>query len=250
MRAYMAIYLFLFLAFFACKEENIEVNQPESIQAGNNSNLLVHSYDNLIIGGYNMEKSFELDLDYDNKADFRLTSEIWGSPGMGQHPEVQLLSLTPLCLLNGYKSSDTIFYNFKADTTNNNDQSKVYVKHTKTYSCEKLASGDSIVSIQPETFNLRYINSGGKIYKSDDYLAGKFSLSDITTGDIDGPYNWYDTVITFRSYYHFTCNSVPNDEIIYIGIKMKDSIDEKLGWIKMAVMQQYEIALLETAIQQ
>lgn len=243
------IYLFMILVILSCEKDAIESNNDSKIKFGNYSKMLVQSHDTLIIGGYNEIASYDLDINSDNSYDFRLTSEIFGSPGMGQYPQTKILSLNSNCLINGHLLNDTTFYHSQIDTSYGENWSPVYISYTSSYSCQRIDIYDSIISIQPERFNISYFNSEESILRSDYYIADTLRLSDELYADIDFPIIKNDTIIYNYIYYHSTCNSIPNDMIMYIGIKIKSMNDEKIGWIKLGVINDFKVLILETAIQ-
>ena len=106
--------LALLFTVLACEKDSTKTNSRDEILAGNYGKMLVNRMDTMLIGGYNQQAIFNLDLDGDGTPDFRLTSEYWGSPGMEQHPRAQILSLSTNSLINGNLINDTIFYNYSS----------------------------------------------------------------------------------------------------------------------------------------
>ena len=209
--------------------------------------MIVNQVDRIVAGGYNLKRSIDLDVNNDSLADFRLSSEIWGSPGMGMHPSVTFMCLSPNSLMNGYFYADTVFLHHIEETTN--DNSLVYINHKENYSCQRIDSGDSVVSVRPNKFSIKYFHYGDKNSKLDTFHSDSLNLTSTSITDLPVSYRVNDTVIYYNSSHHSGCHSMPNDEILYLGVKLTDSEKEKLGWIKMSIISEYQIVLLETAIQ-
>ena len=55
-----------------------------------------------------------------------------------------------------------------------------------------------------------------------------------------------DTVFyNVKSYYCTKKHRIGKDKVIYIGLKVKG----KLGWLRMSVLDSYDLVIFETAIQ-
>lgn len=236
------------MMLFGCIKEPVEL--PGRIVTGITDNMLVNEYDTILTGGYNVKSGINLDLNNDSLADFRMTTEIFGSPGMGLHPLVYFMSLHPNSLMNGYLHTDTTFFHIKTDTLINSENANVYIDQRKGKSCRRSDVSDLVVSIRPNVFYLRYFNSGEPINTSDICLSDTVLLNEVTYYDLPESYQRNDTTFGFRNYNQYNCNAMPNDQIIYLGVKLKDSSGEKLGWVKLIVINQHAIALMETALQQ
>ena len=91
--------LFLLIINVSCdKECPVEKNEPnididsvnlgDTITFGIKNNMNVSLFDTLVEGEYKNMMRFDLDIDDDGRNDIRFTSEVWGSPGLGQHPSI------------------------------------------------------------------------------------------------------------------------------------------------------------------
>ncbi len=240
--------ILLFVALVACRTETVEVNTPDEIQPGTSSGLVVNRLDSLVIGAYHSLVNCDLDIDGNLTPDFRLTSEVWGSPGMGQHPRASLMSLNDRSLFNGQILNDTTFFSESSNVTSGENETPVIVSHTRSYSCSRINFDDSIVSVRPNLFAVRYFQPGESIRRSDPFQADTLTLTDGYSSQEVGVENRNDTIIHHWDFYHTTCYTMPGDRIWYVGIKLVVGDAEKIGWIKMALMDNYKILVLETAI--
>jgi hypothetical protein len=125
----------------------------------------------------------------------------------------------------------------------------VYIYNTTIYSCMKISDADSIVKIAPNQFRLKAKTKGESINKAAFNKSDTVILSDEWYSQYVSPITQNDTLIYNYVDYHSTCNSFPQDKILYVGIKVKTSNVEKIGWIKISISDNYKISILESAIQ-
>lgn len=243
------IYFIIFISIYACKKENIELNCSDFVQIGNYEGMIKNNYDTLLIGGYNSVKFIDLDINNDSINDFRLISEIWGSRGMGQHPQVSIICLHENCLIKGQLINDTTFYSYFVNIVVNGPP--VYIQYYHTYSNQRINNDDSIFSVQPNRFKINFLNENDIIYNSEEYYSDKFVLTEGWSATVNGPYPnlTNDTVYEYRETHYYNSNVIPDDRLSYIGIKLNYSGKEKIGWVKLSVIDDYKIILLKTAIQ-
>ncbi len=241
---------FLFAGALACEPDPVPVNNPDEIKTGTTSGMLVTRMDSLVIGAYHMLVNCDLDIDGNLTPDFRLSSEVWGSPGMGQHPRATLMSLNGNALFNGSVVNDTTFYDTSSVTSGGENGTPVNISYTRSYSCSRIGPTDSIISIKPNLFAPRYFSSGESILRTDTYRADTLDLNDGYSCQEYGIINRHDTIIHQYDCYHKTCYTMPGDRIWYVGIKLLVGDQEKIGWIKMGVMNSFKILVLETAVYQ
>jgi hypothetical protein len=245
------IYFIIFISFYACKKENIELNSSDFVQIGNYEEMIKNSYDTLLIGGYNSAKFIDLDINNDSINDFRLKSEIWGSPSLGQHPQASIICLHENCLIKGLMINDTTFYSYFVNTYYGENGSPVYIQYYHTYSNQRINNDDSIFSVQTNGFKINFLNESDIIYNSEEYNSDKFVLTEGWSATVNGPYPnlTNDTVYYYYETHYYNSNVIPDDRLSYIGIKLNYSDKEKIGWIKLGVIDDYKIILLETAVQ-
>lgn len=243
--------LFILLLSSSCESLEIrQMNSGDSIEIGNYTNMSVISYDSLFYGSYNELKYLDLDLNEDEIFDYRFTSEIWGSPGMGMHPRVQMLSLHPDCQMNGFLARDTVFFHSSYDTIYSENFYPVNINIYTTYSCKRVDSADSILSISQDNFKINYLDAGDHLWKSELFKADTIIKND--NSPILDPIEYVEGLIIRRfNYYNNFCYSFPEEEIKYLGFMLADGDkEEKLGWIKCSILSNSKVLIFETAIQE
>lgn len=238
----------LLFTVFACEKDSTNTNSREEIFTGNYGKMLVNRMDTMLIGGYNQKAVFNLDLDDDGSPDFQLTSEVYGSPGMGQHPRAQILSLSSNALINGSLNNDTTFYHLRADTSYGENWTPVMISRTHIYSCERTEPDDSVAYIEQDQFEVSYFNADASISRSDYYQADTVQVNYEYYYHAESPIYSNDTIYyNYRSYTQ-SCYYFPTDQIRYIGVKLTDGDKERLGWIKLGLFDNFKLMIIETAL--
>lgn len=240
----MAACLFL----VTCTKDKGTTSSTDNFVVGITTDLLTKQYDTVLTGDYHKRVYLDLDLNDDKYPDFRLTSEVWGSPGLGEHPRSTIIPLNPACELLGFLKNDTSYLH-RSTTTTIGANNTVSIYNAAVYSCRQIAANDSITNVQLDQFKLIPKKKGDQLVKSDFFKSDTCTL-------MDDRYNYptlsstsNDTTVYNATSFDFTCNSYPGDVISYIGIKIKGAQSEKLGWLKLSISDQYKISILESAIQ-
>jgi hypothetical protein len=242
------VLLALLFTIFACEKDSTKTNSREKIFTGNYGKMLVNRMDTMLIGGYNQKASFDLDLDQDGSPDFSLTSEYYGSPGMGVYPRAQILSLNSNSLINGDLINDTTFYHFEADTSYGENWTPVMISRTHIYSCERTEPNDSITQIEPDQFEISYFNTDESILSAGYYQIDTLQMNYEFYNHADNPIYSNDTIFyNYRSHTK-SCHYFPTDQIRYIGVKLTDGDKERIGWIKLGLFDNYKLMIFETAL--
>jgi hypothetical protein len=244
-----SLLFFVLIISLSCNKDNQWNNSREEIITGNPNRMVITRYDSLVAGAYNVVSSIDLDIDQDQTPDFKLTSEVWGSPGMGQHPRAKILSLHPDAGLSGSWINDTTFRNVRVDTSYGEFFKPVYLYYVYTETCSRINAKDSVISVEPDRFILEYFSNGESITSSDAFTADTLTLTEEAgTGYNGTQWTRNDTICTsYFSFYH-SCWALPNDQVRYIGIRLTKDNTETLGWIKLVMLNSYKLMVLETAI--
>jgi hypothetical protein len=237
----------LLLSALSCnKDENYQ--RAPSIQIPDIDNMVISPVDTVIEGGYYIEKSIDLDVDKDNLPDFRLSSTILGSPGIGEHPRVNVASLKNDSKLFGKISNDTTFQHISL-TSFISDNSTTVIYNSTIYSCRKIYPSDKIFSIDYDNFRISSLSEESSMSISDAFIADTFQLTNDWISYPGSPVFDNDTIFYYSSSWDNTCYGFPEDEFYYIGFMIDTSNEQKLGWIKIKIKDSYIITLQETAIQ-
>ncbi len=241
------LFLFLLIAgvIYSCEKEN-KPGKDNVITIGNYSGLKVIHHDTILVGGYNNKRDYFLDVDGDGNNDFVLSSNIWGSPGMGQHPEADIASLGQQFFFNMIEYQDTTFLHTQNDTFYSN-QVEIYLR--KYYTCSRMDIKDSILTIRDNHF-VRVLDRNQTISANDLWLTDTLDLNHSWIYYHNVISSTQDTIVYEAITYLNECHSFPNDIIAWIGIGKKDPEKIRLGWIKIAISEDYKITILETTIQE
>jgi len=237
-----------------CKKDNISNIESDKLIIGNNTNLIINQYDTVLIGEYYYLHYIDIDVNSDKISDFRFISEIWGSAGLGHHPRSVILCLNTNSLLYGILKNDTNYlhrststYTYTLSDTETNK--RVEIRNSNNYTCSKLGANDSIISIQTGQFKIGTKRKGAILNKFDLFKSDTCTLIDDWFDYPTFPIIKNDTTVYNYTSVNYTCDSYPSDEICYIGIKIRDSHSEKIGWIKISISDKYKISIMESAIQ-
>lgn len=242
----MLIVVTALILLVGCEKESL----PGSIIPGDYSNMSISIYDTVFYGGYHELKNLDLDIDRDGTSDIRFVSEIWGSPGMGQHPRSALMCLHENIRLHGTLTVDTLFLNSSSYTEVTQESiTKIYSYLNYTYL--RVDKSDSIITVFPEGFRLLPLNKGEKINNTDVFATDSIPISShyfcnmIYPVPIGQDSILYESRCTFNDRYTF-----PEEKIKYLGLQIEAAGKIRLGWIKLIIEDYYKLYLLETAIQE
>ncbi len=244
-------YLVIIFTFLACEKESIEFNDKKEIQIGDYDKMIVANQNEEILECYDEEVYQDLDINNDKVYDYRVIIELLGPRRQGQY-SISIVSLDSNNLILGRLLNDTTYFHYQIDTTFDESNSNLNIFFNTIYTCLKMDINDSIIKIYSNKFHVNFFKLGDYINTSDNYKSGDFNLaSNNFTVLNDGPLPSVtgDTLYYFISNYYIYCNSIPYDDITYIGIKIKNNDAEKIGWIKMHVPAIFKLNILETAIQ-
>ncbi len=242
---FLTIIITVFL--ISCEKDNII--RKSDITFGDYTNMIVTNHDTILVGGYHDTQKLDIDIDNDNVKDIRLISEIWGSPGLGQNPCSKIWSLHDKMLINGYFTNDTSFLNRSTRIFSGpNNTTEIYEYYN--YTCHQIDESDSILHIYYDMFKLLPMDRGNPLNMNDSFKADSITLIDDWYGNpYTQEYYGTDTVLFKVNTFYNDCNVFPLDVIKYIGFKLEDEGESRLGWIKLSVIDKFKVILLETAIQ-
>lgn len=246
----IGILILTILSLMSCDKDDDEFVITKEVVFGNYVNMMVNYYDTILIGGYNNSQNLDIDINNDNIYDIRIISNIWGSPGLGQNPCSKIWSLNNNIEILGYFKTDTSFLNRStmiSPGANNITEIYEYYNHT----CHMIDESDSILAVYENVFKISPKDKNERLSLDDTFKSDSITLIDDRYGfPFWGEEYGQDTVrYTVTSFYN-DCNSFPLNEIKYIGLKILSDNSEKLGWIKLSIIDKYKILVLETAIQE
>lgn len=229
----------------SCERESTS-SFDDRIEMGNYEGLRIEYPDVILIGEYHHKQVYEIDIDLDGVNDFQIMSNIWGSPGMGQHPEADIACLNRDSYFNVSPFYDTSFLHITIDT-HKFEKVEIYIRNT--YTCERIDVKDSILRVRESRY-LNVFNKKDIVSISDSWRSDTLGLDYSWSSYYDIISNSPDTMVYLVNTFDNNCHPFPGDSIAYVGIKKESSERARLGWIKMSISDNYKVSILETAIQE
>lgn len=231
--------------FAACMKE--EPERREEIVIGEYGGMKLQHHDTILSGGYNQKAGYTIDIDLDGQDDLMLISNIWGSPGMGQHPEADIVSLDKSLGIHGIVFQDTTFFYHKIDTFY---YSKVEIYIRNRYSCRREHPEDQVNRIR-ESLQPTVMKRGERLNRTDVFLSDTtLNLNYGSFGQWRELLSTPDTLIVDEYYAFYDCHTFPDDEICWVGLRKETREGIKLGWLKIILTSHYKISILESALQE
>ena len=235
---------YILLLFFGCKKEYIEETQKTSIVVGNNNDAKVTPIGDTLIGTLITPKYYKIDINNDGTDDIEFECIILQGPNTVQKPQSKVNSLHSNLQILGYINVDTVF---KYKDTISYGVSPVSTHYRTFYSCYRYSSHDSVYDVN-SAFKIIPLSYGNVIEINDQFISDTTILEDTETswGMSIGQSN--DTTFYIASFNKNNCYSFPLNQEKYIGIKFNNS--NKLGWIKLNLLEKHKVYLIESALQQ
>jgi hypothetical protein len=230
----------------SCDNDNI-INLKDEITVGDYSEMLVNTYDTIISGPYVSELFLDIDRDSINDIKFKCGYQK-GLPAGGASKWSEIMSLNKNTLILGFYNTDTLFLNRQTNVDSSSNSDYVIISEQYNHTCNRIDINDIIQKITYDNFEILAKEKGSKIINSDIFKADTITLVEDKSVWVFMSGN-NDTIIWTYDWYYHDCQSFPQDEIKYIGLKIINDTDEKLAWIKICIMDIYKILLLESAIQ-
>jgi len=244
LRNILTLFSIIILLFtLGCKKEYIEEIQKTSIVVGNNNDAKVTPIGDTLIGTLITPKIYKIDLNKDGTDDIEFEAIILQGPSTVQKPQSKVKSLHSDIQILGYINSDTIFIHQDTLISGN---SPVNVYYRTFHSCYRNFSLDSIYNVN-NVFKIIHLSNGGVIETKDQFFSNSSILeaTESTTGQVVGQNN--DTTFFSAFINKNDCFSFPLNQEKYIGIKFRNT--NKLGWIKLNLLEKHKVYLIESALQ-
>jgi hypothetical protein len=236
----------LIVILVACENKS---SLQSNIELGNYSGMRIQYHDTILIGGYHDKNTYQIDIDHDNENDIEISSNVWGSPGLGHHPEADIACLNQETYFKVERFSDTTYFNSRIDTFYDIDNHKVYIDNQIYYSCEIIFGNDSIWRIA-DNEHISILDKHEEITVNSQWICDSVNLNQLGGSPIPEYISISDDTIVRRFVYSYNeCKSFPNDFIRYIGIKKELDDITLLGWVKLSISEYYKVSILESAIQ-
>ena len=214
------------------------------IVIGDEEGMDIQVFDQLLVGNRIEDQSISIDIDNDCIFDFTFRSHVWGSAGLGSHGEPKIICLSQDVSTLREFYNDTTYYKFESNIYEGENGIGL-TTHTN-YLCSERT--DSVNSIKYDLDRVIPLEKGNKLYEQGDFRS---SLSKLSVDNVGTSYFGYiqDTAYTYYINYENDCYNFPDGKIRYIGVKLTGPRKRKMGWVKLAIFEGYQILLLETAIE-
>lgn len=229
------------MGFYSCNKKDSTAESVE-IYPG----YQVTFPDTIIAASFpNSPEVYAFDVDNDSINDYEIICVQEHVVAVYTYNETQISSLDKNAFLVTDSMNDTTFVNVQSDTTVSHGKKDIVVK--KKFSHKRISKNDSIAEVKElhyvvpfkENRLLGYRNCTAGMYTltRDDYAIDYFTYE-------KGP----DWQLRVDAYYSFP-KLFPDNQVSYIGIKKIIKGKEKTGWIKLMLLNQQIISVLEVAIQ-
>lgn len=234
----------ILLFTLGCKKEYIEEIQKTTIVVGNNNDAKVTPIGDTLIGTLITPKYYKIDINNDGIDDIEFEAIILQGPSTVQKPQSKIKSLHSDIQILGYINSDTIFIHQDTLISGN---SPVNVYYRTFHSCYRNSSLDSVYNVN-NVFKIIHLSNGDVIETRDQFFSSSSILeaTESSSGQVIGQN--IDTTFFSAFINKNDCFSFPLNQEKYIGIKFKNT--NKLGWIKLNLLEKHKVYLIESALQE
>ena len=228
----------------SCKKDKVK----DKVVFGDRQGMTVTPYDSTFYpeqyGHFSWGNT--VDLDGDGQNDVQFHSQDVGSAGLGhdvvtklecKHENIELFG--DIINQEKYLHIDSTFHT--------EDSIWWVIGIYETYTCERIAETDSIVSTT-EKLSLYANNPNDGFDKDDTFMSTDVVLKNRSYFYPAGTENGDHVLYHYDISYENDCDYFPMDEEKYIGFKITKNDRSRLGWMKVILHDDY-VELLETAIQ-
>lgn len=226
------------LIFFSCEEYNM--NRGESIRVGDLKNMDYTLLYKTIKTNNQLNDSFFIDLDRDGIDDFKLYM-LSRKSDTSDLRKFLVSCLHEGAFIGGFLSEDSVYIHTRYDTI---EYTPLQFDTYKNTVCSKTHPDDTFMNV----ITTSYVH----LYKKEDTITcnGQWINNEIL---LNG-FCWKFGSATYGSLfwkYYIDCFQLPINTTMYIGLKLKYSNVEKLGWMKLeSNSSKYDIyTIIDYAIQ-
>jgi hypothetical protein len=247
------MYILISIAFISCKNDcntNDFNSLSDTIVMGQSKNMKIIFESFLLKPKLGLMHGNYFDVNNDGKPDYFIWIEQVNDYDNKMHIKSSISSINRDFLIYGRLIIDTMFLN-EIKTSIKDSLNHVYIDSFFYYSCTRINSNDSIININKNRFEAtplvenelltqnNYFRDDTSYFQIENYVHTTYELG------IDRR----DTLLTKKKTYSNYCSFLPFDKEYYFGFKLKESEITRLGWIKLKIDQNYNITIIENAIQ-
>jgi hypothetical protein len=227
-----------------CRKDDKPV--VSELRTGSNDNVIVHVYDTIFSANFGSFAFYNVDIDNNGTDDIQFKAEILGSKAFGTRSRFEVTCLKSDIQLLAFYATDTLFLSSRKVSKTVLYSDSIYRKRMYSeYTCYRTKITDSVYNInqsyrlvQLEKYDILKIDQS---FKSDSFLISEeyYDYPEIVGNDGD------TTIIDQKTYLN-DCYTFPTCNSRYIGVRQKNN---KLGWIKIFLLDRYGLLILESGIQ-
>lgn len=230
---YLAVSLSLAVLILGCENPSL----GDEVITGDENDMFVNSYDELLTLENTdlLEIENEIDVDGDNVNDFKLILSYKLGIGTMPNPISTITCLHSASVILGYKENDTIYHCLP-----------VIPDMTEYYTCNDFSFDPGLTCEVDEVFidepKLEVKLENEIIRLKDSFIYDSFTVFSLHS--VEKSCRDCNSV-----YWNYTCDDVPVNQIIYLGIQITSNGIKRLGWIKLYAPDRNRILLISSGIQ-
>jgi hypothetical protein len=229
-----------------CCRKN-DMSGIREIKTGTHENMIINNYDTLFSWKNNSPNFYYVDIDKNGENDIEIASEISGPrPIVGYSNKFVITCLNSNIQLLVNYSADTIFLEKKVRLSYYADNSVEKYLYSN-YRCQRITSRDSVFKII-QSYQLIQLEDNDIIRMDNTFKSDTFTIREQAYSDPPEALGIVsDTAVFEQKTYYNDCYNFPFYKVRYIGLKQKN---EKLGWIKILLLNDFKLFIFESGIQQ
>ncbi|HCE57701.1 MAG TPA: hypothetical protein DER09_07760 [Prolixibacteraceae bacterium] len=227
--------------------DNNESDFPDWFVIGNSKETSHKIYQSLQVSTRSANSLF-VDVDDDGKNDFEFYTESTMSAGLGYEAIMELKCLNESFFVSCNELYDSLY--LKTDTSFVNADNLVKVYIWRKITCAKIDEKYKPYAKETIYYPMSYL-AGDTLFYNDYFVSDTFKL-------LYNPPDYPVSMSGVRKNDTITYNSTTRDYCflfryspgIFIGFKKKADKTEYLGWLKISILDDYKLTILESAIQE
>jgi hypothetical protein len=241
------ILVFTIAIFNSCKFfDDIENVRQDWIVVGNSSGLNHKVYEALQVGTRSANSLF-VDVDSDGKNDFEFFTQSTISAGLGYESDMEMKCLNDSFYVSCNELYDSLYLQIDTSIVYKDNLVEVYIWNT--FSCSKINENYKPYGKETRFYPMRYVVAD-TLFGRDYFISKTFKLRfDPPSYPISMSGVRKNDTITYKSSSLKYCYLLPDNTESFIGFKKIEGNIEYLGWLKISIINDYQLTILESAIQ-
>lgn len=241
------ILIFTIAIFNFCNLSNDgENNQLDYLVIEKSADTSHKVYESLRVGTRSATSLF-VDVDDDGNNDFEFFTESTISAGLGYEAIMELKCLNQSFFVSCNELYDSLYLKTDTSVVNVDNLVKIYIWRNIT--CTKIDEKYKPYAKETRYYPMKYL-AGDTLLYNDYFVSDTFKLL-YNPPDFPGSMSGVrkNDTITYKSTTRDYCFLFPYSSETFIGFKKKADNTEYLGWLKISILDDYKLTILESAIQ-